>query len=342
MKVLVTGATGFIGKDIVSELIKNEFETIGIASLKSADKTSKQNSDCEILFADISDFETVSDLEKIGEIDVLIHSAGLAHQFGETKKEEFERVNVTGTKNISELAVKLDAKHFILIGSTAVYGIKPPSKKTDGKAETFETFDENTEPNPQTLYAQSKLDSEKVCLEICESNKIPLTIFRLAPVIGEANVGNVERLIETIKKGRFLWVGKGENLKSLIYKNDVARACVELINKKNQKDGATEIFNLAAPPIKMKTFVNEIARHLDKKIYNAFIPPELFEGVFWLNSKLTANKQIFKIQTTIEKWLADDVYSAAKITEKYGFVTKTPVLDAVKKQIDWNKKSFLS
>jgi nucleoside-diphosphate-sugar epimerase len=335
MKVLVTGATGFIGKEIVSELLKNNFETIGIANLKSAEKSSVQKSECEILFADISDTNTFNELEKIEKIDVLIHSAGLAHQFGKTKKEEFERINVTGTKNIAELAVRLNAKHFILIGSTAIYGIKPPEKSYKN-SQTIETFDENSKPNPQTFYAESKLDSEKVCREICESHNLALTIFRLAPVIGEANVGNVERLIETIKKGRFLWVGKGENLKSLIYKNDVARACVKLINKKN---GATEIFNLAAPPIQMKTFVNEIAKHLDKKISNLYVPQEMLKVAFWINSKSLANKKIAKIENTIEKWLSDDVYAAAKIAEKYGFETQTSIPDAVKKQIEWNKKS---
>ena len=335
MKILVTGATGFVGREIIAELIKDDFEAIGVASLKSSGKTFKSDNKSKIFFSDITNFDILSELKKIGNVDVVIHSAGLAHQFGDTKREAFESVNVFGTKNVSKLASDLGAKHFILIGSTAVYGIKPTIRKSaDSSSEKIVSIDENTETVPQTLYAQSKLEAETICREICESKNMPLTIFRLAPVIGEGNVGNVARLIETIKNGRFIWVGKGENYKSLIYKNDVARACVELIRRKN---GATEIFNLAAPPVRMKDFVDEIAKHLKRKIYNLHVPKELFESVFWINDRLTRVKKFGKIKNTIEKWLSDDVYSAAKIAEKYGFETRTSIFEGLEKQIKANK-----
>jgi nucleoside-diphosphate-sugar epimerase len=276
-------------------------------------------------------------LEKIGKIDVLIHSAGLAHQFGDTKKEEFDSVNVEGTRNIVNLSLNLQVKHFILISSTAVYGIKSLNvnvEETDD-SKAFEAIDEYAQTNPQTLYAQSKLEAETVCREVCEKNNLPLTIFRLAPVIGEANVGNVARLISSIDKGRFLWIGKGENLKSLIYKNDVARACVALLKR---EAGETEIYNLSAPPVKMKDFVNEIAGRLDKKIYGFSIPEKFIRNVFRINSKFIGNKKLDKIKDTIEKWLSDDVYSAGKINEKYGFVPKTSISKAIDKQIEWYKK----
>ena len=337
MKVLVTGASGFIGQEIVKELEKNDFEVFSVAGLKSARKISDSNSNKnkKIFFTDIANSESFSELKDLGAVDVVIHSAGLAHQFGDTKKEAFDRVNVLGTKNISNLAADLGAKHFILIGSTAVYGIKPATgEKHDSSFEKFISIDENTETVPQTLYAQSKLEAERDCKEICETKNIRLTIFRLAPVIGESNVGNVARLIETIRKGRFFWVGKGENYKSLIYKNDVARACVELIGKKTP---GTEIFNLAAPPVKMKEFVNEIARLLDKKIYNFYLPKQLFESVFSLNESFLKIGKVGKIKDTIEKWLSDDVYSAAKIAEKYDFKTQTTVYEGLAKQIKANK-----
>jgi nucleoside-diphosphate-sugar epimerase len=341
MKVLVTGASGFIGQEIVKELEKKGFEVFSVAGLKSAREVSDTNkNNKKIFFTDIANSETFTELKKmVSSVDVVIHSAGLAHQFGDTEKEAFDRVNVLGTKNVTNLAFDLGAKHFILIGSTAVYGIKPAiSEKSDSSHEKFISIDETTETVPQTLYAHSKLESERVCKEICENKNIRLTIFRLAPVIGEANVGNVARLIETVRKGRFFWVGKGENYKSLIYKNDVARACVELIGKKIPE---TEIFNLAAPPIKMKDFVNEIARLLDKKIYNFYLPKQLFENVFSLNERFLKIGKIGKIKDTIEKWLSDDVYSAAKIAEKYDFKTQTTIYEGLAKQIKANKSADL-
>ncbi len=336
MKVLVTGATGFIGKEIVSELSKNNFAVIGIGSQKS--KGGKAVSKCEakIITADITDSEDVLELEKLGKIDVLIHSAGLAHQFGDTGREEFNLVNVEGTRKITALAVKLNAGHFILIGSTAVYGIEPTNDIKSINSKTGKGIDEDAPANPQTLYAESKLEAERVCREICEENNLPLTIFRLSPVIGEANVGNVARLISSIDRGRFLWIGKGKNIKSLIYKTDVARACVELVKKKN---GETEIFNLSGEPVKMKDFVDEITRHLNTRVYKFSIPQNFIQRVFWLNSNFVRNKKLYKIEDTVKKWLSDDVYSARKIADKYGFEPQTSISEAIERQVKWYRKN---
>jgi len=252
----------------------------------------------------------------------------LAHQFGDTKKEQFDAVNVTGTENVLNLGVKLKIKHFILIGSTAVYGVQK-SARVIGSNRSI--IDENGVLAPPTLYAESKLSSERVCRRVCEENKIPLTIFRLAPVIGEDNTGNVARLISAIDKNRFVWVGDGQNLKSLIYKRDVARACVKLLESKKN---ATEIFNLAAEPVRMKDFVNQIARHLNKKIFPVQIPASIPRMVFDLNAKLFDLKKINKISETVEKWLADDVYAADKIAQAYDFRPTTTIEEAIKKQVD--------
>lgn len=328
MKVLVTGATGFIGREIVSELLENDYSVIALS--RSKNTPVNESNDLTFYRADITDYESLADLEELEGVKAIIHSAGLAHQFGDTSREEFEAVNRRGTENIAKLGVKLGIEHFILIGSTAVYGIVQSS---DNVKNTL-PIDENTPTNPQTLYAESKLESEQVCRQICEASEIPLTIFRLAPVIGEANVGNVARLISSIDRNRFLWVGSGSNLKSLIYKRDVARACLRLVEKKN---GATEIFNLAAQPILMKDFVGEIAARLNKKILPVKIPASFLRLIFRLNENLLKVKKVAKLSDTVEKWLSDDVYAADKIWKTYQFKPLTTVGEAVTKQIDFYK-----
>ena len=329
MKILVTGASGFIGREIVSELAENQHQLFALGNSK---KTSGGNtSNAVFLQANIIDYKNLLDLEKIGELDVIIHSAGLAHQFGETTKEEFDAVNVAGTENILELAVKLRVKHFILIGSTAVYGIvsavQNPHQRTT-------VIDEDSALNPQTLYAESKLKGEEICRRFCSERNIALTIFRLAPVIGEAGVGNVARLISAIDKNRFIWIGNGGNLKSLIYKRDVARACAALVSKKQNK---TEIFNLAAEPLKMKDFVNEIAVRLNKKIVPVSVPAHFLRTIFKVNAKVFKSKKIKKISDTVEKWLSDDVYSADKIARIYDYKPQTTIRKAIARQVDFYK-----
>lgn len=321
MKVLVTGASGFIGREIVSELLARDYQVVALQN--SAFDSAKKGSNIERFSVDITKYENVSELENLRGVKTIIHSAGLAHQFGETKKEEFEKVNVSGTENILRLAVKINVEHFILIGSTAVYGVLPTDQAAD-------VYTENTSTNPQTDYAVSKLAAERVCQKECRENGISLTIFRLAPVIGEANVGNVARLIAAIDRRRFVWIGRGENLKSLIYKRDVARACVELIEKKLPRE---EIFNLAAEPVLMKNFVAEISKNLDGKLFPVAIPADLVRWGLRTSARLFRFRKIGKLSETIEKWLADDVYSAEKIAETYGFRPQTPIDEALARQV---------
>ena len=316
MKVLVTGATGFVGGEIVKKLKAEKFEVYGTS------KTGSKDSTLNIFKADITDFESLKNVS--GNLyDAVIHSAGLAHQFGTIEKELFEKVNVVGTKNVAELAAIVKARHFILISSTAVYGFHKNE------------IDEFTGCRPDTDYAKSKLEAEKVCIEICERNNIDLTILRLAPVLGEKGIGNVPRLIGAIDKSRFIWVGDGKNKKSLIYVGDIADACVEILKSKKSK---TEIFNLSSPPIEMRLLVETISVALNRKVPKFSIPEFLPNLFIKTNEKIFRSKFVEKYSKIFDKWLSDDVYKADRIKMDYGFEPKTSIVDAVKKQCEWYRK----
>jgi nucleoside-diphosphate-sugar epimerase len=121
-KVLVTGAKGFVGSEIVRFLEREYEQVFTIENEKTLQNDKIRQISDNAFAADITDRESVLRLEKIGALDFLVHSAGLAHQFGATSREHFQKVNVTGTANVLELAGKLGIKHFILISSVSVYG----------------------------------------------------------------------------------------------------------------------------------------------------------------------------------------------------------------------------
>lgn len=319
MNILVTGADGFVGKAICEYLSAENYE---IFKLDSPRKIFVKNSK-HIYQADISEKRELEKIDFPQKIDVLIHCAGLAHQFGETAYEDFEKINVTGAANICDLAVRLRVGHFIQISSISVYGSNESKK----------SITENIVCKPTGFYGLSKLEGERVVREICEKNDINLTILRLATVIGEEDRGNVAKLIRAIGRKRFVWIGRGKNRKSLIYKKDVGRVCRLLVEKKNK---GAEIFNLSAEPMEMQKIVRVISDSLETTIPKFHISAELIQNLLKLN-RLFGLKKIKRISEKIDKWLAEDVYSADKIFKEYGFKPETDILDAIKRETVWYK-----
>jgi nucleoside-diphosphate-sugar epimerase len=319
MRVLVTGATGFIGNEIVSRLndeYTGHYQVTGLAR-----NIANKQSNVEMFQCDITDPKDVAACaEFIGHFDAVIHCAGLAHQFGKTPAAEFERVNVFGTENIADLAVRVRAKHFILISSTAVYGIQSGF------------IDEDSECHPLTPYANSKLEAELVCRDLCERGKVALTIFRLAPVLGAKGVGNIPRLIRAVDTNRFLWVGNGSNKKALIYVGDVAKACAAVLK---QKKGSTEIFNLAAAPISMRELIDTISTTLGKRVWRVRVPASVPKFLLDLNSKTIGLRPLEKVSATLEKWLCDDLFLAEKIKTEYSFEPDVSLKTAIRMQCRW-------
>ncbi|HEX8247817.1 MAG TPA: SDR family NAD(P)-dependent oxidoreductase [Pyrinomonadaceae bacterium] len=320
MKVLVTGATGFLGRAIVEELLQNEFEVYTTGKSPEANLPN-------YFQADLTDSESLSELEKIGEIDTFIHSAGLAHQFVETSGKDFRKVNVEGTRNVANLASKLKAERFILISSVAVYGAALVSPR---RAE----FEEDLQCQPSGFYAESKLEAEKNAVEICSNNSIDLTILRPSTIIGENDRGNVARLIEAVDRRRFLWVGKGKNLKSLVYKRDVARACLLFAgNLDRAKNNKTNIYNVTAAPVSMREIVEEIEKALEKRVLPVRIPASTLQKSLNLIGKASGIKRLGKIAGTLDKWLSDDVFSGEKIRTELGFQIAVSPREGIRREV---------
>lgn len=316
MGILVTGATGFLGRAVVEELIKNGEEVYTTGKSAAADLPN-------YFSADISfDLKIPGRLENI---ETIIHTAGLAHQFQGASKNEFRRVNVEGTKNAAKSAKDLKVKNFVLISSVAVYG------NADFRDLEYE---EDAECKPSGDYAESKFESEKAAFEILNGSGVKLKILRPSTIVGENDRGNVARLIKAIDQGRFYWLGTGKNLKSLVYKNDAARACAAVL--KNPWNENFEIYNITAEAVSMRSIVGQIEKTLLKSVPKVFVPAEPLRYGLRLGTK-SGVKKIEKLSETVEKWLSDDVFSGKKIKTKLNFAAETDALEGVRREAEFYK-----
>lgn len=174
MKFLVTGGAGFIGSNIVEELL-NRGCTVRVLDNFSTGKREnlKQfNKDIELIEGDIRSYHIVQ--QAVKGIDVILHQAALPSVPRSIKDPiTSNEVNVVGTLNILEAAKENGVKRVVYASSSSVYGDNPELPKHEGMM-----------PNPLSPYAVSKLAGEKYCQVFSKLYGIETVILRYFNVFG--------------------------------------------------------------------------------------------------------------------------------------------------------------
>ena len=206
MNIIITGATGFVGKNL-SKFLKEKGHHISPLSLRKA-------------------WELDQNAEAI------IHLAGKAHDTKNTSAEkEYFEINTELTKKLFEEFLNTTAQDFIYFSSV---------KAT---ADTVEGFlDENHKSNPQTPYGKSKLHAEEYLL----SQKLPenkrLFIIRPCMIHGPGNKGNLNLLYKFVQKGIPYPLAAFENKRSFLSIDNLNFLILEMLSNKNVGSG---IYNFA-------------------------------------------------------------------------------------------------
>lgn len=316
MKILLIGNSGFIGSCLTKHLIETGYEVVGLDLNQPISKEKITN-----FFQ--GDILNKMDVERaaIG-VDLIINLAAKHHDFG-VSKEEFFNVNVNGTKNILDCAEKKGINKVIFYSTVAVYGDVPNCSQ------------EITPTNPVSDYGRSKLAAERIINEwAAKDTGRQVTIIRPTVVFGPNNYANMYNLINSINRKRFILVGKGENIKSVAYVENLADATVYLLKK--IKSGV-EVYNYSDyPQLTSKQIVSMIALYLGIKMPPFTLPLtptviaasclDLLGKVTGYNFPITA-KRIKKFNTTT-------CHNSDKI-RYHGFRPSIELTDGFRKMVEW-------
>ena len=204
-KILVTGASGFIGQALCNKLIK--LNLIVCATVRNPMPHSVSN-DFECISVGNINLET-NWKNALKKVDYIIHCAGIAKMTSIKDLDYYNLVNVEGTKRLAEHAVKAGIKRLVFLSSVKVNG-----EITDQI--TKQKFSHKDNSNPKDLYAISKLEAEKALWEISSRTGLEMVVVRLPLVYGYGVKGNLARLIKLVKSGIPLPLGLIKNQRSMI------------------------------------------------------------------------------------------------------------------------------
>lgn len=263
MKVLVTGAAGFIGRAIVQSL-RSRPNTVVVTSVRPS-SDSAENPEVGLFMRDAGPDANWS--APLVCADVVIHAAARVHIMNDWSPDplaDYRRINVLGTLNLARQAAAAGVRRFIFLSSIKVNG----ESSAPGRPFTAEDV-----PAPQDAYGLSKFEAEEGLREIARATGMEVVVIRPALVYGAGVGANFRSLLRAVRQGIPLPLGAVNNLRSFIGLDNLVSliaVCIDHPAAANQVFLAADGEDVSTPDL-----VRRIAQTLGKHA-------RLFSVPLWL------------------------------------------------------------
>lgn len=300
-KIFLTGASGFIGKNLHKTLKKKNTKIVPIGY---------RNLSKELISCNLFNSKKVDKLLK--GIDCIVHCAGYTNTSKSptsSEKNKIWKLNFEVTKNLIKLAIKNNVKKFIYISSSKV--IMEDSNRM---------ILEDDKPSPKTEYAKSKFKSESFLLNFPKKNKIDVICLRPTLVYGNGCKGNLKNLIKLSKMNLLPEISSINNRISLIHVNDLSNAIMKVIFNRKKK---SKIFTLSGPKdLSLVEMIHLIRYHSHRRKTFFKLNLRFLYGANIIIKKINFNNYLDKIIFLISKVLNSSFYESRKFNKIYSWRPK--------------------
>jgi len=256
-KILVTGATGYLGSAVVRHLVKAGYYVRALVRELSHTEALEALG-VELVYGDIRGAESL--IEACKGVDIVIHMAAAL----KGTPQFILDCAIEGTRNVATAAESGGSKHVIYISSMSVYDCRTPR---NGDTITEDSPLEEL-PELRGVYSLAKRRAEDEALSYLKDSRPPWTIFRPSVIVGEhynvfAPIGQ--------KVGSFVFCAGGKNkMLRLIHVDDVADAIVKSIGNSRTRG---RIFNLSDREMTQQTYVDRFIRKIgDRNLHVVYVP----------------------------------------------------------------------
>ena len=328
MKILITGASGFIGSFIVEEALKRGLDTWA-AIRKSSSREWLQDERIHFIELNLSSKTQIVEQLRDQNFDYVVHAAGVTKCLN---KADFHRINTEGTKNLAEalLEVGMPLKRFVFVSSLSIFGaIK--------EQQPYEAICENDSPQPNTEYGRSKLAAEH-CLETL-AKRLPYIILRPTGVYGPREK-DYFIMAKSIKQHSDFAVGYKRQDITFVYVEDVVQAVFLALEK---GENGRKYFLSDGEVYQSATFSNLIHEALGRPWWIRITAPVwvlrivtfLGEYIGRITGKVTAlNNDKYNILKQ-RNWRCD----IQPAIDELGYRPEVDLKEGVRRSIKWYKEN---
>jgi nucleoside-diphosphate-sugar epimerase len=306
-RVLVTGATGFVGGHLAERLRSGGYEVTTVAR-HSSDTTLLESWGVRIVRGDLGDASTL--VTALEDVDIVVNCAAKVGDWGPV--EEYRKVNVESLAVLLELVRTRNLKRFIHLSSLGVYA-----------ARDHDQTDESEPPPEHHMdgYTQTKVESEKLALGYHQAHGVPVVVLRPGFIYGPRDRTVLPRLIDSLRRGIVRYLGDKTKVMNTIYVGNLVDAIL-LAMEKNQAVG--QVYNLTDDEVVTKQrFMETICRHAELPPPTKTVPLGLakvlaagMEG--W--AKLTGKQQAPRLTRARVKFLGLNLsFSVTKAKRELGY-----------------------
>jgi nucleoside-diphosphate-sugar epimerase len=253
--ILVTGATGFVGRSVIEQLLNDHYGVRACSRLKNVSNSTS------VEVYEIGDMsESIDWHQALLDIDVVIHIAARVHVMDDSVADpltEFRKVNTVGTLNLARQAADAGVKRFIFISSIKVNG---------EMTQVEQPFEPNDNSIPTDPYGLSKYEAEQGLLALAKETGMEVVIIRPPLIYGPNVKANFSSMMKWVNKGVPLPFGAIYNQRSLVALDNLVDFVALCADREKSPKAANQVFLISdGEDVSTTTLLQKVAKAFGKK-----------------------------------------------------------------------------
>jgi len=325
--VLVTGATGKVGRRLVRVLLGARARVSVLTRDPVGARTLWPEAPLDLRSGDLTDPATLDGL--LEGIDTVLHLASYSPRPDEPEIYEAPAhwpVTALGTRRLAALVPGSQVARIVYVSSVKAMG--------DAAGARGRPADERDEPRPDTLYGRAKLDAEQCVLALGRSAGVHAAVLRLPMVYGLEGAGNLARMIDAVARGRFPPWPHIENRRSAVHVDDALRATLLLAD--NPMAGGEVYLITDGRPYSTRWLYESIRDALGRPAPAWAVPYWLLAAAAGAGSLMErlSGRAMPLTRVGLQKLTRDAWYSSEKIARELGFVPEHSLATEIPRLVD--------